>query len=85
MADLLKLTEEYNAIEGDEAREAYIHSRKQKVQDIVSVIHQSRRVEVMLICLYIFQHSTLCESWARSQNHERELELRQLRDERKAA
>ena len=32
-----------------------------------------------------FQHSTLCESWARSQNHDRELELRQLREERKVA
>jgi hypothetical protein len=53
VADLRKLTEEYDAIDGDEAREAYIHSRKQKVRDIVSVMHQSRHVEVMLMCLYI--------------------------------
>lgn len=74
MADLLKLNEEYNAIEGDEAREAYVHSRKQKVQDIVSVMHQLCRVGMMLICLYISSirfhaslgqdHRTMVESWS---------------------
>lgn len=66
MADLLKLNEEYNAIEGDEAREAYIHTRKQNARDIIT-------------------HSIACESWAKSQNQSRELELRQLREGRKAA
>jgi len=74
MADLLTLNEEYNALEGDEAREAYVQSRKQKVQDIVSVIHQSCRVEVMLICLSISSirlyaslgqdHRTMVEGWS---------------------
>jgi c-di-GMP-binding flagellar brake protein YcgR len=49
IADLLKVNEEYNALEGDEAREAYILSRRQKVQDIISVIRQSRPDDVVLM------------------------------------
>jgi len=52
-ADLLKVNEEINALEGDEARKAYILSRKQKVQDIVSVIHQSRLDETILTSFHI--------------------------------
>ena len=84
MSDLLKLTEEYNAIEGDEARGAYIHSRQQKVRDIISVMHQSHHVVVMimLICLYISsirphvslgqEHRTMVGSWSCANSAKRE-------------
>ena len=53
IADLLKVNDEYNALGGDEARKAYILSRKQKVQDIISVLRQSRCYEMMLIGFHI--------------------------------